>query len=199
MTGWDGEEYQRRIESRATQGTDMHGEARFVETFAPATVLDAGCGTGRVAIELARRGIAVAGVDSDPSMLATARRLAPHLTWLEADLTELHLGRTFEVVLMAGNVPLFTPVGTTASLLAGCARHLPTGGHLVAGFSVPGSGDVPASAQTAPNWGYTTERYDDEARRVGLTLVERYATWDRDPYTEEAAYAVSVHRMDSPT
>ena len=70
---WDGAEYQRRFDELAASGVDVHGEATFVAAYGPATVLDAGCGTGRVAIELARRDIEVVGVDTDPSMLAEAR------------------------------------------------------------------------------------------------------------------------------
>lgn len=40
------------------------------------TVLDMGCGTGRHAIELARRGMHVTGVDLSPGMLAEARKAA---------------------------------------------------------------------------------------------------------------------------
>ena len=36
-------------------------------------MLDAGCGTGRVAIELAARGFSVVGMDLDEAMLDTAR------------------------------------------------------------------------------------------------------------------------------
>lgn len=39
-------------------------------------ILDAGCGTGRHALELARRGYAVEGVDVSPSLVAEARALA---------------------------------------------------------------------------------------------------------------------------
>jgi len=39
-----------------------------------ATLLDAGCGTGRYAVELARRGFAVTGIDRAPALLAEARR-----------------------------------------------------------------------------------------------------------------------------
>ena len=72
---WDGDEYQARFDALAASGVDVHGEVAFVPRSipSPASVLDAGCGTGRVAIELARRGIAVVGVDVDASMLATAR------------------------------------------------------------------------------------------------------------------------------
>lgn len=177
--GWDGDDYQRRIEAQL-DGKDPHGEVAFVERYEPLTVLDAGCGTGRVAIELARRGVEVVGVDADPSMLTTARRLAPELPWVERDLAALDLDRRFDVVVMAGNVPIFTPPGTTAALVAGCARHVAPDGVLVAGFQL--------------GRGYDLATYDAEAADAGLELAERYATWGRDPFDDVADYAVSVHR-----
>ncbi|WP_238598846.1 class I SAM-dependent methyltransferase [Saccharothrix sp. ALI-22-I] len=179
---WDGDEYQRRFDDLAATGADVHGEATFVRAYRPASVLDAGCGTGRVAIELARHGIEVIGADVDASMLATARKLAPHIGWVESDLADLDLGRVFDVVVMAGNVPLFTPPGTQAALVAGVARHV--GRLLVAGFSL--------------NRGYTVADYDAHATAAGLRLVERFATWDREPFTG-GDYAVSVHSAGDPT
>jgi O-acetyl-ADP-ribose deacetylase (regulator of RNase III) len=177
---WEGDDYQARFDRLAATGTDVHGEATFVRAYEPATVLDAGCGTGRVAIELARHGIEVVGVDLDASMLATARRRAPELTWVESDLTTLALGRSFDVVVLAGNVPLFTPPGTHAALAAGVARHVAPGGRLVAGFST--------------DRGYGVHDWDAHTAGAGLTLTERYATWDRAPWDGDGAYAVSVHR-----
>ena len=52
----------------------------------PASVLDAGCGMGRVAMELDRRGIEVEGADLDDDLLAFARVDAPHIKWHLADL-----------------------------------------------------------------------------------------------------------------
>ncbi|MEU4807168.1 class I SAM-dependent methyltransferase [Actinosynnema sp. NPDC023587] len=176
-TPWNGDDYQRRFDQLAAAGTDVHGEAAFVRAYRPATVLDAGCGTGRVAIELARHGVEVVGADVDASMLATARTNAPDLVWVESDLAELDLGRVFDVVVMAGNVPLFTPPGTQAALVAGVARHV--GGVLVAGFGL--------------GRGYSPADYDAHASAAGLELVERFATWDRTPFTG-GDYAVSVHR-----
>jgi SAM-dependent methyltransferase len=176
---WDGDEYQARFDRIAGEGGDVHGEATLLRSFAPATVLDAGCGTGRVAIELARHGIAVTGVDIDASMLATARRLAPEIDWHEHDLVGLDLGCLFDVVAMAGNVPLFTPRGTEEALVAGVAGHVRPGGRLVAGFSL--------------DRGYTVQDYDAHCRAAGLMLEARYATWSRVPYAGEQ-YAVSVHR-----
>jgi SAM-dependent methyltransferase len=179
VAGWDGEDYQRRFDALAAEGVDVHGEASLVAALDPASVLDAGCGTGRVAIELSLRGIEVVGVDADASMLDTARRRAPEVTWVHGDMAMVDLGRRFDVVVMAGNVPLFTPPGTQRALVAGCARHLAPTGALVAGFQLDGR--------------YTLEHYDDDAAAAGLVLSQRFATWDREPFAPGGAYAVSVH------
>ena len=59
---WDGDDYQRRFDELAAAGNNVHGEVDFLMQLDPERVLDAGCGTGRVAIELARRGVAVPAV-----------------------------------------------------------------------------------------------------------------------------------------
>ena len=178
--GWKGDDYQARFDALVASGRDVHGEATFVRAYGPATVLDAGCGTGRVAIELARHGIEVVGADISGSMLATARQLAPDLVWVHADLAELDLERVFDLVVMAGNVPLFTAPGTEPALVAGVARHVAPGGRLVAGFSTDRH--------------YPLERYDEQVMAAGLVPEARFATWDRDPWASGSAYAVSVHR-----
>jgi SAM-dependent methyltransferase len=179
--GWSGDEYQQRFDRLAASGMDVHGEAGFVAALRPSSVLDAGCGTGRVARELARRGIDVVGIDVDASMIATARELAPEIDWHLGEVALSDLGRTFEVVVMAGNVPLFTPAANRGPLVAGCARHLAAGGVLVAGFQL--------------GRGYRLDDYDEHCRSADLTLVERWATWSGDPFTD-GDYAVSVHRRD---
>ncbi len=185
VTPWDGDHYQRRFDALAEAGTDVHGEADFVARLHPSSVLDAGCGTGRVARELARPGIEVVGVDADGSMIATAARLAPELQWEHGDVAQVDLGRQFDVVVMAGNVPLFTAAGTHAALVAGCARHLDSAGCLVAGFQL--------------DRGYTVEDYDHHCHAAGLILVDRYATWSCQAYDDSSPYAVSVHRCRPPT
>ena len=177
---WDGDEYQRRFDALAASGVDVHGEAAFVTAYAPKSVLDAGCGSGRVAIELARRGIDVVGVDGDASMLATARSTSTAVEWVLADVTTLALGRDFDVVVMAGNVPLYTPKGTESALVAGCAAHVGADSILIAGFQL--------------GRGYALADYDAHCRAAGLVLAERFGTWDRAPFTNDGDYAVSVHR-----
>ena len=61
--------YDQRWEDLAAAGHNVHGEADLVEGLGPQSVLDAGCGTGRVAVELARRNLDVTGVDVDLSLI----------------------------------------------------------------------------------------------------------------------------------
>ena len=176
-----GDSYDATYERRAAAGENVHGEADFVERFAPASVLDAGCGTGRVGRELARRGLDVVGVDLDAAMLDTARQKAPRIDWRLADLATVDLARSFDAIVMAGNVMIFLAPGSEAAVVANVARHLEPGGLLIAGFQImPGQLSI--------------ERYDEIAGLAGLALAERWSTWDRDDWDANGDYAVSVHR-----
>ena len=175
-----GDDYDAQWKSLEAAGHDPHGEASFVMRYVPGTVLDAGCGTGRVAIELARRGVEAVGVDLDPAMLDTARRKGPQLTWVEGNLVSLDLGRRFDVVVMAGNVMIFVEPGTEAQVVSRMAAHLAPGGRLIAGFQL--------------NQTIGLDGYDDAAGAAGLVLEDRFATWDGDPFVAGGRYAVSVHR-----
>jgi SAM-dependent methyltransferase len=177
-----GDEYDESYERKAAAGENVHGEADFVMRFSPESVLDAGCGTGRIARELARRGVDVVGVDLDETMLSTARRKAPALTWHCADLAAIDLGRTFDVILLAGNVMIFLTPGTEAAVVANLVKHLAPGGRLVAGFSLrPGQ--------------LTVEEYQRIVAAAGPSLEELWSTWDREPWGPNADYQLSVHRI----
>ena len=176
-----GDEYDEPYERKAIAGENVHGEADFVMELKPRSVLDGGCGTGRVARELARRGVATVGVDLDETMLATARRKAPSLEWHCADLAAIVLGRTFDVIVMAGNVMIYVTPGTEGAVLANLERHLAPEGAVVTGFSLRDGQLTPAE-------------YDRIATGAGLSLAERWSTWDRDPWRPGADYQVSVHR-----
>lgn len=176
-----GESYDATYERRAAAGEDVHGEADFVQRFAPASVLDGGCGTGRVGRELARRGASVAGVDIDPEMLATARRKGPETDWQIGDLASIDLTRRFDAIVLAGNVMIFLTPGTEAAVIANMSHHLTAGGVLIAGFQL-----IPGRLPLA--------QYDTHAASAGLVLIERWSTWGCEPWAEPSNYAVSVHR-----
>jgi SAM-dependent methyltransferase len=180
-----GADYDARWRALAAQGRHLHGEADLVESLlresGGSRVLDAGCGTGRVAIELALRGLSVVGVDADAGMLATARAKAPELTWIEADLAGpgSAADEQFDLVVLAGNVMIYLEPGTEAKVLTGLAARLRPGALLVAGFTLR-----PDRLSLAD--------YDAVAAAAGLTPVARWSTWDRAPF-EGGDYAVTVH------
>ena len=175
-------EYHRRWERLEADGKAPHGEADFIAGYGPASVLDAGCGMGRVAIELSRRGIDVDGTDLDADLLAYAQHDAPHLAWVHGDLAAVQMPRRYDLVAMPGNVMIFCRAEDRAPIVANMARHLLPGGRLVAGFSL----DRQAGS-------LSLDDYDAACTAAGLVLVERFATWGRAPYAG-GDYALSVHQ-----
>jgi SAM-dependent methyltransferase len=180
-----GDDYDDRWHKLAAAGRSIHGEADLVESLlrdsGTTRVLDAGCGTGRVAIELAHRGFSVVGVDSDPAMLHTAHAKAPELSWIHADLAEMdtHVEAEFDVVVTAGNVMIFLAPGSERCVVDQLATRLAPDGLLVSGFQL--------------NTGrLTLDRYDEYAAAAGLELVHRWSTWNRDSFFGDD-YAVSAH------
>jgi 2-polyprenyl-3-methyl-5-hydroxy-6-metoxy-1,4-benzoquinol methylase len=100
-----------------------------------AAVLDAGCGTGRYAVELARRGFAVTGIDRSPELLDEARRreraASLPITLLEADLLDLPAapgGRLHDAIVCRGVLNDVVGPAARATVLGGFARMLRAGG-----------------------------------------------------------------------
>ncbi|MGZ8803052.1 MAG: class I SAM-dependent methyltransferase [Mycobacterium sp.] len=181
-----GQDYDARWQQLSASGASVHGEADLIESLLRESggtrVLDAGCGTGRVAIELAARGFSVVGLDLDPTMLDAARAKAPELSRIEADLVDAgaQLDETFDLVALPGNVMIFVERGTEGRVVDQLAALLKPGGLLVAGFQLR-AGRL------------TLDRYDALTAEAGLEPVDRWSTWDRRPFTG-GDYAVSVHR-----
>jgi SAM-dependent methyltransferase len=177
--GTRGPEYAARFAAHAAAGKDMHGEARFVLGLlgGPGRVLDAGCGIGRVGTWLASQGCTVLGIDNDPSMISVARESNPELAWIEGDLLSADLGGPWDVVVMTGNVIIYLTPETEAAAVHRLSSVLAPGGHLVSGWR---------TARLSP------ETYEGWARAAGLNPVARYATWEKDPWHDDADWCVSV-------
>lgn len=95
-----------------------------------ATVLDLGCGTGRIADALAERGHPVTAVDHEPAMLAEVR----HAETVEAGIATLDLRpRRFQAVLLLSNLVNASDAGVAAALLAACRRHVTDDGFVLIG------------------------------------------------------------------
>ncbi|MBZ3906025.1 class I SAM-dependent methyltransferase [Streptomyces griseiscabiei] len=193
LTGGEaGEAYALRFARLAESGQDVHGEATFCAALLEpaARILDAGCGTGRIAIRLAELGHRCTGVDVDPSMLAVARREAPAQDWLLGDLAHLDaldLTPGFDLVLAAGNVIPLLAAGTEPAVVHHLAAALRPGGLLVTGMGLD------AAHLPLPEPPVTLTQFDHWCAEAGLTLRQRHATWSGDPYRPGGGYAVSVH------
>lgn len=90
-------------ERTASAPEEVANLVSLVRTHLPASVLDLGCGIGRHAIELARRGFEVTGVDRTRDFLAEARRSASSqaldVEFVEADMRRFRRPDTFDLVV----------------------------------------------------------------------------------------------------
>ncbi|MGI9053168.1 MAG: class I SAM-dependent methyltransferase [Ilumatobacteraceae bacterium] len=96
-------------------------------------VLDVGCGPGRHAHDLARRGIVVHGVDiSQPFVDLALADAPPGVTFERLDARTLPFDAEFDaaICLCQGAFGLMTAAGDDATVLAGIARALRPGGRL---------------------------------------------------------------------
>jgi SAM-dependent methyltransferase len=181
----DLEKYDQRWQAMEARGEPVHGEAdavtRLIEKYlAPnqrCTILDAGCGTGRLAVELERRGHNVTGIDLDPDMIERARSKSSTIEWLVGDLSTITFDGShedfhhnmFHVIVMAGNIVNFCAPGTQSAIVRNMVRHLHDGGLLVCGWS-----------QELRDDAYRWYAFVRDARDVGANLAESWTNWDGD-------------------
>lgn len=97
----------------------IHGEASE-----GATILDLGCGTGRITHPLIRLGHRVTAVDFDERMLREIEGAVTVLSRIE----DLDLGRTFGAVLLMSTLINRPDQSGRLALLAACRRHVAADG-----------------------------------------------------------------------
>jgi SAM-dependent methyltransferase len=96
------------------------GEGERIARAVPAggSILELGCGAGRITRQLVRLGFRVTAVDESPAMLAHVEDAETVCARIEG----LELGRSFDAVVLASNLINAPPDARTASL-ATCRRH----------------------------------------------------------------------------
>jgi 2-polyprenyl-3-methyl-5-hydroxy-6-metoxy-1,4-benzoquinol methylase len=117
------------------------GECDFIEKEAgfnkSIKILDIGCGTGRHAIELTKRGYKITGVDLSDSQLQRAREKAEaqglNIDFRKMDARSLEFNGEFELAIMIceGAFPLMETDEMNFQILEGAARALNHGGKLI--------------------------------------------------------------------
>jgi len=99
-------------------------------------VLDAGCGTGRIAGYLAGLGVAVRGLDLSPGMLALARTSFPELAFVEGSLLALPEPDASLAGLLAWYSTIHLSDQDLPAAFSQFFRVLRPGGYLLLGFQV---------------------------------------------------------------
>ncbi len=149
-----------------THGTD--GDFYLSLAQSPCRILDLGCGTGSVALQFARLGHTVTGLDPAPGMLDVARGKdeAGTVRWIAGDARDFDLGETFDLIIMTGHVfQVFFDDTETLAVLSSARRHLAEGGRLA--FE---SRNPPAQA-----WqGWTEELTRERTDVPGIGPIEVY-------------------------
>jgi SAM-dependent methyltransferase len=102
------------------------------------SVLELGCGTGRIGLAIAEAGIDVLGIDVSPRMVEVARRkaraagLGERAVFDTGDMADLRLDRTFGMVAMPfRSFQSMLTVEEQRMALGNVAHHLAPGGLLV--------------------------------------------------------------------
>jgi SAM-dependent methyltransferase len=110
-----------------------------------ASVLELGCGAGRITHPLVALGHPVVAVDESPEMLAHVRGAETVCARIE----DLALGRHFDVVLLASHLINTDDIPARTALLAACRRHVADDGGVIIQQHAPGWFAAAADAENA--------------------------------------------------
>lgn len=130
----------------------------------PQTVLDLGCGTGRLLGRLAGHGVTGTGVDLQPDLIAWARTRHPALQLQVADLRTVRLDTTFDVILCVGNT----------------LAYLHTEPELVAAFTTAAAHAHPGTVlalSTLTGTGRSTRSSSEISTTLGPATVDILSEW----------------------
>ena len=93
-------------------------------------VLDAGCGDGRFCHELCRENVRLTGADYSEQALLFARAFNPGITFVAADLKDLHLPASYDAIVLIEVLEHFPPQDVQL-ILRNLALHLKPEGQLI--------------------------------------------------------------------
>ena len=95
------------------------------------SALDVPCGNGRLAIELAKRGVRMTGVDISAGFLDEARGAAPDMEWVLGDMRNLPWNSRFDAAYCWGNSFAYFDHDNCLRFLDAVARAVKPGGRFI--------------------------------------------------------------------
>ena len=119
---------------------------RALELTPGAKLLDIPCGHGRHAIELAKRGYRVTGIDLSEDALDRARESATEVDWKHGDMRELarlDLPAEFDAAYCFGNSFGYLDAAGISAFLSGITRVLKPGGRIAIDTGVTAESILP--------------------------------------------------------
>jgi SAM-dependent methyltransferase len=191
----------------------LPGDAAFYMSLARACappVLELGCGTGRVALEIAAAGIPTVGLDRSPGMLRVAARKAAGrepAAWVVGDMRAFGFRRPFGLICIPhrGFLHALTRADQEAVLRC-CVHHLRPGGRLALNVANPplplltragahGGGALFGTPHRGLRIRYVrADEMRDLLRAAGLTVEVLYGWFDGRPFVSTSTEQVWVAR-----
>jgi SAM-dependent methyltransferase len=158
------------------ENSDFEPEGLFFLEMAQALggpVLELGCGTGRMTIPLAERGLELTGVEIEPAMLELARRKAGDLPirWVQADARSFDLDQKFNFIFESGSVFMHMLTNADqAAFLEQVRRHLAPGGRFTFCIFFPHPAHLHPDGEEKEWFTYQ----DAQGRTVQVSGTEKY-------------------------
>ncbi len=118
------------------QGARDEIEFYFAQAGRGTSTLELACGTGRLTVPLAERGIDITGIDNAPAMLSAAEAKAAgggvSPAFIEADMRGFSLGKTFDLIFLPNNsLGHLHGLADIRSCFSCVRRHLSSGGRFI--------------------------------------------------------------------
>lgn len=187
---WNAADYHRSSSAQAGWGREVHSRLALR---GDETIIDLGCGDGRLTAELADRVPrgAVVGVDADPDMVAFARahHARANVAYAEGDARSFAVDRRADLVVSTACLHW---VAEQEAVLRRCRAHLAPGGRIV--FQMGGRGncaELIAAAELVacdPRWSRWLSPFTQPWR---FQAPEDYLKWlDRTGFRPEAVRLV---------
>jgi trans-aconitate methyltransferase len=125
MSTWDAGLYKDQHSFVFQYGSDL---LSWLQPIDGERILDAGCGTGELAAEIASSGASVKGIDQSASMIRSAKAHYPGLDFETADITSFELNERFDAIFSNATLHWVREKEKAAAQLF---KHLKPGGRLV--------------------------------------------------------------------